>query len=363
MESPVAPPQAVADKKTGLAVVAVILILAGVAAVLGYKYWTLAQATSSANQVTGASGQWCRGVNLDFFGGGSEQDPFSSVVYNGAQTAQKDLGANVKYIWSGWDSGKMASQFKDAVAESPDGIAMMGHPGSDVLGPLIDEAERHNIIVTLMNVDLPDIRGKYLSNGFGYVGQNLYNSGLLISKGLVQKYSLKSGTEAIVFGVDPANSPSRYERTKGCVDGLQAGGLVVHDIPLPPEIDNDTNSPAALKFFTDALAKYPDVRTIITDHGSMTASVPSYLKSMGKKPGEYVVGGFDLSTATVNGIESGYIGLIHDQQPFLQGYLPVLQVCLTKKYGFAGLNIDTGVGLIDNTNVNVVAQLAQNKFR
>jgi simple sugar transport system substrate-binding protein len=75
------------------------------------------------------------------------------------------------------------------------------------------------------------------------------------------------------------------------------------------------------------------------------------------------VGGFDLSAETVAGIQSGYIGLILDQQPYLQGYLPIVQACMTKKYGFGGLYIDTGVGLIDSTNVNEVAGLAAKGVR
>ena len=95
----------------------------------------------------------------------------------------------------------------------------------------------------------------------------------------------------------------------------------------------------------------------------MTAAAPTILQALGKKPGDVVVAGFDLSVDTVNGIKSGYIGLISDQQPYLQGFLPILQSCLTKKYGFAGLYIDTGVGLIDSSNVDLVAGLAKQGIR
>ena len=40
-----------------------------------------------------------------------------------------------------------------------------------------------------------------------------------------------------------------------------------------------------------------------------------------------------------------------DQQPWLQGYLPILQLCLTKTYGFSGLHIDTGGGFADKGNI------------
>jgi simple sugar transport system substrate-binding protein len=113
----------------------------------------------------------------------------------------------------------------------------------------------------------------------------------------------------------------------------------------------------------DALSKYPNAKIIVIDHGALTASAPKILENLGKKPGEIIVGGFDLSSDTVTGIKSGYIGLIQDQQPYLQGFLPILQSCLSKKYAFAGLDIDTGVGLIDSSNVDVVASLAKQNIR
>jgi len=97
----------------------------------------------------------------------------------------------------------------------------------------------------------------------------------------------------------------------------------------------------------------PKAKFIMID-GSLTSVLPFHLKALGKKPGDYIVAGFDLSPETVDGIKSGYIGIIEDQQPYLQGFLPILQACLTKKYGFAGLYINTGIGLIDSSNVDLI---------
>ena len=35
----------------------------------------------------------------------------------------------------------MITQFQEAMATKPDGIAVMGHPGDDAFDPLIDQAE------------------------------------------------------------------------------------------------------------------------------------------------------------------------------------------------------------------------------
>ena len=312
------------------------------------------------------SGKQFSGIRVIFFCGGPRGDSFATVVYNGARAAQQSLGCNVEYIWSDWNPRKMALQFKEAIDSSPDAICMMGHPGSDVLGPLMDEAIRKNIIVTLQNVDLPNIRKLYISKGFGYAGQELYNSGVMLSKGMVRKFHLGQADKALVVGPGITESKEaldeRAMRTKGCIDGFAESGLTVYALPLSLEMENNPKE-AGVDFFSKAFARYPDVKVLITDHGPVTASIAGTLQKTGKRPGDIIVGGFDLSEDTVKGIQSGYVGMVHDQQPYLQGYLSVLQVCLAKKYGFAGLYIDTGVGLIDNSNIEGVSKLADEQIR
>ena len=306
------------------------------------------------------------GIHIVFFNGGPENDSFATVVYNGARAAEKDLGCSVKYVWSDWNPQKMALQFKEAVDESPDAICMMGHPGSDAMAPLVDEAIRKGVIVTLQNVDLPNIRKQYIAMGFGYVGQELYNSGLMLGRGCVRKFGLGKGDKALVVGPgiteEKQTLNERAMRTKGCIDGLEENGVLVYAMGMPLEVEKDPFH-AGGEFFAKALVKYPDVKLIISDHGGVTSAMGKIIKGMGKKPGEILVAGFDLSADTVESIRDGYIGLVHDQQPYLQGYLSVLQACLAKKYGFAGLYIDTGVGLIDSSNIEAVAALAKKQIR
>jgi simple sugar transport system substrate-binding protein len=317
------------------------------------------------SSTSNVNNKFCSGVNIVFFPGGTPTDSFASVVYQGAKQAQNDLGPNVKYVWSNWDTTTMTNQFIDAISQTPkpDGIAMMGHPGAQALGPLVDEAESKNIIVTLQNVDIPSVRQNYTNNGFGYVGQDLYSSGQMVSNGVIREYNPAPGTEAIVFGVNPVTEPSRYDRTRGIVDAFTSDKLIVHQINLPADVEANPSSAAAKQMFASALSEFPNSKIIVVDHGAVTSAAPAILESLGKKPGQYIVAGFDLSPATVNGIESGYISLVSDQQPYLQGYLPILQICMTKKYDFSGLDINTGTGLIDKSNVNQIKSLVDKKIR
>ncbi len=306
-----------------------------------------------------AEGKHFEDVSIVFFPGGNEGGAFASVVYRGAKAAEEDLGPKVDYVWSGWLPDKMVAQFKDAVARRPDGIAIMGHPGVAAFAPLVDEARAKGIIVTSQNTTLPAIEDKYKDTGFGYVGQELYPSGVMLAKGAAKRAGLKKGDRAMVWGL--LGQETRGLRTKGCIDALEEMGVEVDYVEISDTINSD---PAAgIPVAASYIAAHPDVKMIITDHGGLTATLGTYLKNANKKPGDIFGAGFDLSPATTSAIKEGWVGAVLDQQPWLQGYLPILQICLAKKYGFAGLHIDTGAAIIDATNIDFVAPLAEQGIR
>ena len=87
------------------------------------------------------------------------------------------------------------------------------------------------------------------------------------------------------------------------------------------------------------------------------------MKAANLQPGSVYAAGFDMSPATVQGIKDGYISLVIDQQEYLQGFMAVEQLCLTKKYGFGGLFINTGAGFVDKSNIDAIAPLVTAQIR
>jgi simple sugar transport system substrate-binding protein len=314
-------------------------------------------ATQAPAVATGA--KWCSNVHIVFFPGGPAGGVFAVNVYNGAVQAAADLGPKVDYVWSDWDTTKMIQQFTEAAATKPDGIAVMGHPGDQSFDPLIDDAESKGIIVTSQNTELPLAQAKYAANGFGYVGAKNYDAGYALGSEAVKRFGLKAGDRAMVWGL--LSQPSRGLRTKGVIDAFEKAGLTVDY----NEIDSATNAdPAAgTATFTGYVSSHPDVKVVVTDHGGLTATAATYLQAAGKKPGDIKMAGFDLSPATVTAIQQGWMNLVIDQQEWLQGYLPILQICLTKVYGFSGLDINTGAGFVDKSNVDFIAPLAEKNIR
>jgi simple sugar transport system substrate-binding protein len=298
----------------------------------------VAQSTSKAN-----SSGWARGIHIRFFAGGNPGDTFASYVVNGAKQAQADLGPTVDYIFSGWDVETMTNQLREAIAAHPDGIAMMGHPGDAAIMPLAQQAYSQGILMEYQNVDVPLVRAKY---GGGYIGADLASQGRALGEKAISMLGLKAGDKAIVFGA--WGQPGRYIREENTAEALQAAGLNVTRIVSPPAAASDPN--LLTPILSAAYRRAPDTKLIVQAGGQTLGATQQYMQAIGKQPGQLYNIGFDLSSAVVNAIKSGYVQLTSIQQPFLQGYLPILSLCLSKKWLFTPLSYDTGAGFVDSSN-------------
>jgi len=321
-------------------------------------------ATTVASPTGGGPGAqqgagFCSGMKITFFPGGTQGGGFETVVYNGAVAAASAFGPTMTYEWSDWDPAKMISQFQEAMASHPNGMAVMGHPGDDAFDPLIDQARQQGILVTVMNTELQKAQAKYATQGTGYVGAVLHDAGAALANEAIARGGLKSGDKVFVWGL--AAQPGRGERTKGITDALTAAGMKV----IYQEIDDATNADpsAGVPVFTGMASANPDLKAIFIDHGNLTSTIPTYMQAANLAAGSIYAAGFDLSSATVQGIKDGYISLVIDQQQYLQGFEAVEQLCLTHTYGFSGLFINTGGGFVDKSNVDVIAPLVEQQIR
>jgi simple sugar transport system substrate-binding protein len=290
--------------------------------------------------------------------GGTQGDGATLARTTGARAAA--AANNVKLIeqYSKWDQQTMIDQFKQALAAKPDGIAIMGHPGEPAFAALVDQAEAQGIIVTSGNNPLPNIEAKYQTKGFGYAGADLYRGGYMTGEAMVRA-GLKPGDQALVY--DIWHQEGRSRSSQGVYDALVKAGLKVDKLDVSQEVDSDTS--LAIPILTAYLEAHPDLKAIGTQHGSITAVLPKVLQAAGKKPGQIICGGIDLSPATVSAIQGGWINASFDQVLYLQGYFPVLQIVLTKRYLIPGLHIDTGVGTVTPQNVGTIKPLIDQGIR
>jgi simple sugar transport system substrate-binding protein len=313
--------------------------------------------TAGAADAQALRDKWCSDVRLRFFAGGAEGDAFASIVYNGAVQAAHDTGAQVDYVFSGWKAETMVQQLRDAVAAQPDGIAMMGHPGEAAIMPLAEQASQAGIKMMYQNVPLPGVVEKF---GGGYVGAQQAPQGQALGEEAVRRFGLKAGDTAIVLGPFD-QQPERYVREGATADALEAAGLNVIRIPSPTEWAADPN--LAIPVITAALTSNPETKAIVYPGGQLLGNAPTYMQAAGKKPGEIIQIGFDTSPQIVSAFADGWVQLTADQQPFLQGYMPILSLCQQVVYGLAPINVDTGAGFVTPDNYEAAAALATEGLR
>ncbi|BAV46176.1 ABC-type sugar transport system, periplasmic component [Mesorhizobium loti] len=300
--------------------------------------------------------QWCKDVHIRFFVGGAEGDAFGTIVYNGAKQAAADLGPKVDYIFSGWDVEKMVQQLREAVAVKPGGIAMMGHPGDDAIMPLAEQAHKDGIKMMYQNVPVPKVTAAF---GGGYVGAQQEQQGRALGAEAFKLAGLKSGDKAIMIG--PFDNESRGARERGTVAALKEAGVDVVQINSVPEWAADPN--LAIPVITAALLNNPNVKAVGYPGGQMLGNVPTYMQAAGRKPGDIFNFGFDTSPQIVEGFKGGWVQLTADQQPFMQGYLPILSLCQQVVLGLAPMNVDTGAGFVTPQNYEIVSELAKQALR
>ena len=304
--------------------------------------------------------KWCSGVKIAAFPGGPQGGVFANNVYNGFRQAEADLGPTVTYYFSDWDPNKMLQQIQQAVATKVDGIATYGFAGEPATGPIVDQAFAQGTIFTSLNTALPDSQKKYSAQGLGYVGAPNYDAGFALGSEAAKRAKLQAGDQVFVWGLK-GQGGDRGQRTVAVIDAFEKAGAKV----IYQEIDSATNADpnAGTATFVGVMGANPGIKVVVTDHGGLTSNVGVYAKAASLKPGQVYFAGFDMSPNTAQAVKEGYQNLVIDQQPFLQGYIPILNICLTKKYGFSGLNINTAGAFVDSTNVDAVAPLAAVEIR
>ena len=298
------------------------------------------------------------GMLMYFQMGGTQGGGATLPRTNGARAAAEAFGVDLREQYSLWSPETMLDQFRQAQASSPDCVEIMGHPGEDAWEPLVADARSKGILVTSGNASIPRMYETYQSAGFGYVGVELYAGGWLTGKKMVEHGGLDTGDRAVVYG---HFASGRSKSAEGVRDALRDSGLEVDELLISSEVDADYSQ--AVPIIVAYLDSNPDVKAIGTQHGGITGIYAQALSAAGKKPGEIVAGGIDLAPATIDGLLDGYVTVTLDQQLYLQGFLPVVQCVLSKKYGISGWSVNTAGGVITPETIGEVIPLIETGVR
>ncbi len=77
----------------------------------------------------------------------------------------------------------------------------------------------------------------------------------------------------------------------------------------------------------------------------------------------FIVAGFDLSPKIIRYVKNGHLAFTIDQQPYMQGFYPVIQLVQYIRYGIVPSNNEIGASFVTKENVEKVEQLIKEGYR
>ncbi len=305
--------------------------------------------------------KWCSGVKIaaNFSGWApGTPDQFTAIAVNGVRQAELDLGPTVTYAYGHNDPKRIMDLLQQAIDARVDGVAFMGR-GVEA-DALIDKAFAEGVIVATNYVAQPDAEKRHAAEGQAFAGVSGYASGFALASEAAKRAGLKRGDAAFAWG-RKARPGELGELAKGIVEALEQAGVRVVYEELDLAIDHGGGDPAAT--FAAVMKANPDIKLVVSDDTGPTWNFGFFAHAAGLKPGQVFMAGMTLTAKAAEAIKDGYLSLVLDDQPYLQGYLPVLNICLTKKFGFSGLHFATAAPFIDAHNVDALAPLIEKAIR
>lgn len=274
-------------------------------------------------------------------------EEFFIPVKKGMEDAAKLMGVEAVFIGTpGVDTKAQAAMVSQAIKEGYDGIAVDIIHETDFDG-VVEKALAAGIPIVAFNTD--DVSpNKRLST----VSQDLYGAGQKLATRMLDQ--IPEGSEVLITKHD-AGITALDERGRGIQDVLKKHGIQWTELVTTPHPHK------AEDLIGNALKQNPDIRTVLATGQADTEGAGLAVEHhKGKK---ISAAGFDLSINILNAIDKGHLEFTIDQQPYTQGFYPVMQLTLLIRYGIQPSDIDAGAGIITKENAMAVMDMKKKNFR
>ncbi|MDD2867426.1 sugar ABC transporter substrate-binding protein [Neomegalonema sp.] len=273
-----------------------------------------------------------------------DSDSWWNTIKNALRVAADQMDVTVEYRNPPTgDLADMARIVEQATAAGADGIIVTIADYDVLSGPIRAAVDGGIPVITINSGTVAQ------SQSLGallHVGQPEYDAGH--GAGLRAK---ADGATNFVCVNHYITNPASVERCQGFADalGVSLEGRMIDSGMDPGEVSNKVSAYLNANSDTDAiLALGPN-------------SAEPTLKALQDQglAGEVYFATFDLSPTISEGIKAGAIAFAIDQQPYLQGYLPVVILTNLARYGVVpGNSINSGPGFVTKDNIGLVEELA-----
>lgn len=216
----------------------------------------------------------------------------------------------------------------------------------DTLTDVIQRARDAGIPVIVSNIDAD---GPGETAGLAFVGEDHFAAGYRIGGRMVKEHGLADGD----FCLAPAEFPDfpyARERHAGVRTALEEAGVLSQMIETGATLDDN------LSTISEYLSAHPETDCVISLGGVATAVSPEAAAKAGMAG--IPNAGFDIIPWATENITAGLTTATVDEQPFWQGFLPIMFIAYNVRYGLAPPDVDTAKGIVDRENAPLARKWA-----
>ncbi|MDF1599411.1 sugar ABC transporter substrate-binding protein [Mesorhizobium sp. YIM 152430] len=273
-----------------------------------------------------------------------DSDSWWNTIKNAIAVAGEQMDVRVDYRNPPTgDLADMARIVQQATAAGPDGIIVTIADFDVLSGPIRDAVDQGIPVITI-NSGTQEQSAEL--GAMMHVGQPEFDAGH--AAGLRAK---EAGATSFLCVNHYITNPASVERCQGFADalGVELGSQMIDSGLDPSEVQNKVAA---------YLSTNPDTSAILTLGPNSAHPTIRAVQDAGLE-GEIFFATFDLSGEISQAIKDDIIDFAIDQQPFLQGYMPVVLLTNYARYGvMPGNNINSGPGFITADNIEQVEALA-----
>jgi simple sugar transport system substrate-binding protein len=275
-------------------------------------------------------------------------NPFFTPTQYGAADACKLLGSS--YQWTGSENSnvsQMVTALNSAVTSGASGIAIALTDLHAFNAP-VEAALKAGIPVVAYNADAPG------NARLAYIGQDLKKAGEEMGKRIVAAV----GSGEVGLFIETPGSANLQPRIEGAEKAIKASGAAIttHSVTTGTVVAQEASAIEAWYL------SHKNAKGMYAVGGGSTESLAKVMQKLGLSAKGIKAGGFDLTEQTQKLLQQGNIEFTIDQQPYLQGFLPVLELFLWQVSGSltGPAEVDTGLKFL---NKETVAPYVSSKSR
>jgi simple sugar transport system substrate-binding protein len=269
---------------------------------------------------------------------------FFTPTQYGAADACKLLGCS--YQWTGSESSnvsQMVTALNSAVTGGADGIAVALIDLHAFNAP-VEAALKAGIPVVAYNADAAG------NARLAYIGQDLKLAGEKMGERLVSAV----GSGDVGLFIATPGSANLQPRIEGVESAVKSSGksITTHSVATGAA---QAGEQSAIEAWYQS---HKTAKGMYAVDGGSTESLAKVVQKFSLLSKGIHAGGFDTPEQTTKLLSEGNLDFTIDQQPYLQGFLPVLQLFLYKASGTltGPADVDTGLKFIDKETARPYAE-------